>query len=89
MTDAWRVEITRPAARDIKRLDPPIQVRIDAALWHPRPDRLTLTRPTATAETLTGRLVRPLIPPFSGIIALETRLAVPRAGTQTRPDLVC
>lgn len=33
--DAWRVEVTRPAARDIKRLDPPIQTRIDAALDGP------------------------------------------------------
>jgi mRNA interferase RelE/StbE len=32
LTAGWRIEITPPARRDLKRLDPPIQRRIVAAL---------------------------------------------------------
>ena len=32
MTAGWRIEITPPARRDLKRLDPPIRRRITAAL---------------------------------------------------------
>jgi len=29
---AWRVQLTRTAARDLRRLDPPIRKRVDTAL---------------------------------------------------------
>jgi mRNA interferase RelE/StbE len=29
---AWRVQLTRTAARDLRRLDPPIRKRVEAAL---------------------------------------------------------
>jgi mRNA interferase RelE/StbE len=32
LTAGWRIEITPPARRDLKRLDPPIRRRITAAL---------------------------------------------------------
>lgn len=32
MTAGWRIEITPPARRDLKRLDPPVQRRVTAAL---------------------------------------------------------
>lgn len=32
MTDAWRVELTPAARRDLRRLDPPVRQRIIAAL---------------------------------------------------------
>lgn len=33
MTDpAWRIELTRTALRDLKRLDPPVRQRVHAAL---------------------------------------------------------
>jgi mRNA interferase RelE/StbE len=32
LTNGWRIEITPPARRDLKRLDPPVQRRVIAAL---------------------------------------------------------
>jgi len=47
--ETWRVEITRPAARDLTRLDKPIQARILAAL-----DGLKTDPPTGDIKRLTG-----------------------------------
>jgi mRNA interferase RelE/StbE len=32
LSDAWRIQTTPPARRDLKRLDPPVQRRLLAAL---------------------------------------------------------
>jgi len=32
LTDPWRIQVTQPARRDFKRLDPPVQRRVLAAL---------------------------------------------------------
>jgi len=45
----WHVEITHPAARDIKRLDAPVRRRILAAL-----DDLKTDPPTGDIKRLTG-----------------------------------
>lgn len=45
----WRVEITRPAARDIKRLDAPVGHRILAAL-----DGLEVDPPAGDIKRLTA-----------------------------------
>ncbi len=51
MTDApWRVELTRGAAHDLKRLDPPVRRRILAAL-----DGLVADLPMGDVRRLTGR----------------------------------
>jgi mRNA interferase RelE/StbE len=39
--DGWRVEITRPAARDLKRLDAPVRERILAAFGGLKTDPAT------------------------------------------------
>lgn len=49
MTAGWRVEITRRAGRDLRRLDPPVRERIFAAL-----DRLVADPPAGEMVRLTG-----------------------------------
>lgn len=50
MSDArWRVELTRPAQRDLRRLDPPIRRRVAEAL-----DRLVGDAPAGDVVKLAG-----------------------------------
>ena len=49
MTDGWRVELTRAAQRDLRRLDPPIRARVINAL-----DGLTSEPPVGDVRRLTG-----------------------------------
>jgi len=46
----WRVQLTAAAGRDIKRLDPPVQARILAAL-----DGLAAQPPAGDIKRLTGQ----------------------------------
>ncbi|MGH3025607.1 MAG: type II toxin-antitoxin system RelE family toxin [Sciscionella sp.] len=48
-TEGWRVEITRPAARDIRRLDAPIRERVLTAI-----DGLRTDAPAGNVRRLTG-----------------------------------
>ena len=50
MTAGWRVQITPPARRDLRRLDPPIRQRVLDAL-----DRLVADTPTGDVIKLQGR----------------------------------
>jgi mRNA-degrading endonuclease RelE of RelBE toxin-antitoxin system len=47
---AWRVEVTHPATRDIKRLDPPVRERVLAAL-----DGLKSDPPVGDIKRLAGQ----------------------------------
>jgi mRNA interferase RelE/StbE len=47
--DPWRVDFVRRAERDMRRLDPPIQRRVFAAL-----DRLAADDPSVDVVKLTG-----------------------------------
>lgn len=49
MTAGWRVEISRRAERDLRRLDPPVRKRIFEAL-----DRLVDDPPAGDVMRLTG-----------------------------------
>jgi mRNA interferase RelE/StbE len=46
VSDAWRVELTRAAERDLRRLDPPVRRRVIAALdgLSAQPPRGDITR---------------------------------------------
>lgn len=48
-SEGWRVEITRPAARDIRRLDAPIRERVLTAI-----DCLHTDAPAGNIRRLTG-----------------------------------
>lgn len=50
MTGGWRVEITPPARRDVRRLDPPVRRRVLDAL-----DRLVADPLAGDLVKLTGR----------------------------------
>ncbi len=50
MTAGWRVEITPPARRDLRRIDPPIRRRVLDEL-----DRLVADPPTGNVIKLQGR----------------------------------
>ena len=50
MTAGWRVEIARPARRDLRRIDPPVRTRILDAL-----DRLVGDPPAGNLIKLRGR----------------------------------
>jgi mRNA interferase RelE/StbE len=47
--ERWRVEITRPATRDLRRLDRPVRERILAAI-----DGLAEDPPTGDTKRITG-----------------------------------
>jgi mRNA interferase RelE/StbE len=47
--DGWRVEITHPAARDVKRLDAPVRDRVLAAI-----EGLAADPPVGDVKRLTG-----------------------------------
>ena len=47
--DGWRVEITHPAARDVKRLDRPVRERLLAAI-----EGLAADPPAGDVKRLTG-----------------------------------
>lgn len=49
-TPAWRIEVASNAARDLRKLDPPVRRRIVAAI-----DRLTAEPPTGDIRQLAGR----------------------------------
>jgi len=50
LTAGWRVEITPPARRDLRRIDPPIRRRVLDEL-----DRLVADPPTGNVIKLQGR----------------------------------
>lgn len=50
MTGGWRVEITPPARRDLRRIDPPVGRRVLDTL-----DRLVADPPTGDVIKLQGR----------------------------------
>jgi mRNA interferase RelE/StbE len=50
LTAGWRVEITPPARRDLRRLDPPVRERVLDAL-----DRLVADPPVGDVIKLTGQ----------------------------------
>jgi mRNA interferase RelE/StbE len=50
LTAGWRVEITPPARRDLRRVDPPVRQRVLDAL-----DRLVADPPTGDVIKLQGR----------------------------------
>jgi mRNA interferase RelE/StbE len=50
LTAGWRVEITPPARRDLRRVDPPVRRRVLAAL-----DHLVADPPTGDVIKLQGR----------------------------------
>ena len=49
MSDAWRVELTRAAKRDLRRLDPQVRRRVIDAL-----DGLSVQPPRGNVRRLTG-----------------------------------
>jgi mRNA interferase RelE/StbE len=49
LTAGWRVEVTRRAERDLRRLDPPVRERIYAAL-----EQLVADPPSGDIVRLTG-----------------------------------
>lgn len=49
MTDGWRVELTRSAERDLRRLDPPVRRRVIDALTD-----LTVEPPVGDVRRLAG-----------------------------------
>ncbi len=50
MSEPWRVELTRSAQRDLRRLDAPVRARVIAAL-----DGLRTQPPAGDVRRLTGR----------------------------------
>lgn len=50
MTSGWRLDVTPPARRDLRRLDPPVRRRVAEAL-----DRLVADPPTGDIIKLKGQ----------------------------------
>lgn len=82
MTAGWRVEITPPARRDLRRIDPPVRKRIIDAL-----DRLVgdppsqhRSPPQTNARALLWRRVR-----LPGYVP-SARCTAPKAGLGCKPS---